>query len=249
MLQSYLQAFIVNTMARADEVVLIDLFAGSGLYSSGHQKDVFAGAALTAMHADLPYTRWIFCERDADQLKSLDTRLRRLFPKHDTEILQTNPREPEKLFSIIPVSKPGKRVAVLCLMDSFSLELPFSTVTKLASMNCSFLMPFTFALNSRMDCRYYATEQAEMLRRYIGDSSMAKLKDLESNHHFYRRLIRFYQNNMLMAGLNAAMTTHKLDSRMMELPAYHIGFFSKQFSTRAVVREVKGADQVQYELF
>jgi len=30
--QSYLQAFIVNALSRADEVVLVDLFAGSGMY-------------------------------------------------------------------------------------------------------------------------------------------------------------------------------------------------------------------------
>lgn len=239
----------MNALPRADEVVLVDLFAGSGLYSSGHQKDIFPGAALAAMKDALPYTRWIFCERDADQLKALDTRIRRLFPALDTEVIHTSARDPERFLSMIPSSKPGKRVAVICLADSFSLELPLSTVHKLAAMNCSFLMPFTFVLNNRMDCRYYAKEQSDVLRRYVGDSSVAKLNDLESNHHFYRRLIRLYQNNLLVAGLNAAMSTHKLDSRMMELPAYHIGFFSKQFSTRSIQREVNGAEHLQYELF
>jgi three-Cys-motif partner protein len=248
-LQSYLQAFIVNALSRSDEVVLVDLFAGSGLYSSGHQKDIFPGAALAAMKDALPFTRWIFCDQDADQLKSLDTRVRRFFPSLDTEIVHTNPRDPERVLSLIPSSKPGKRVAVLCLADSFSLELPLATVHKLAAMNCSLLIPFTFVLNARMDCRYYAKEQPEMLRRYVGDSSVGKLKDLESNHHFYRRLIRLYQNNLLVAGLNAALSTHKLESRMMELPAYHIGFFSKQFSTRAILREVNGTEHLQYELF
>jgi|GEM_PF-594904 three-Cys-motif partner protein len=248
-LQSYLQAFIVTALSRADEVVLVDLFAGSGVFSSGHQKDIFPGASFAAMGDALPFTRWIFCERDADQLKALDTRIRRSFASLDTEIVHSNPRDPDRFLSLIPTSKPGKRVAVIVLADSFSLELPFSTMNKLAALNCSLLMPFTFVLNSRMDCRYYAKEQSDMLRRYIGESCFSKLKDLESNHHFYRRLIRLYQNNLLVAGLNAAISTHRLESRMMELPAYHIGFFSKQFSTRNILREVNGAENLQYELF
>ncbi|MGC3945171.1 MAG: three-Cys-motif partner protein TcmP [Chryseolinea sp.] len=248
-IQSYLQAFIVNALSRADEVVLVDLFAGSGVYSSGHQKEIFPGASFAAMSDALPFTKWIFCEQDGDQLKALDTRVRRMFPSLDTEIIHTNPRDPERFVSMIPTSRPGRRVAVLVLADSFSLELPFSTVHKLAALNCSLLLPFTFVLNNRMDCRFYAREQSEVLRRYIGESSVSKLKDLESNHHFYRRLIRLYQNNLLVAGLNAAISTHKLESRMMDLPSYHIGFFSKQFSTRAVLREVNGAENVQYELF
>lgn len=239
----------MNALSRADEVILVDLFAGSGVFSVGHQKDIFPGASFAAMSDALPFTRWIFCERDGDQIKSLDTRIRKLFPTLDTEIIHTNPRDPDRFLSMIPASKAGKRVAVLVLADSFSLELPFATVHKLAALNFSLLIPFTFVLNNRMDCRYYSKEQPDMLRRYIGESSVSKLKDLESNHHFYRRLIRLYHNNLLVAGLNAALSTHKLDSRMMELPAYHVGFFSKQFSTRAIIREVKGTENLQYELF
>lgn len=248
-IKSYLQAFIVNALSRADEVVLVDLFAGSGLYSAGHQKDVFAGAALSAMADALPFSKWIFCERDGELLKVLDTRIRRSFPALDTEIIHTGSRDPDRFLSMIPASRHGKRMAVLCLADPFSMELPLTTVHKLAAMNCSLLIPFTFVLNSRMDCRYYTREQGELLRRFVGDSSAGKLSDLESNQHFYRRLIRLYQNSILMSGLNASLSTHQLNSRMMELPAYHIGFFSKQFSTRAILREVNGAEHLQYELF
>jgi three-Cys-motif partner protein len=248
-LQSYLQAFIVNALSRADEVVLVDLFAGSGLYSCGHQKDIFPGTSLAAMKDALPFTRWIFCERDGDQLKALDTRLRRMFPTVNTEVIHINPRDPDKFLSTIPTSIPGKRIAVIVLADSFSLELSLATVHKLAAMNCSLLIPFTFVLNSRMDCRYYDREQSDTLRRFVGESSVGRLKDLESNQHFYRRLVRLYNNNLLVAGLNAAMSTHKLESQMMDLPSYHIGFFSKQFSTRAILREVNSTEHLQYELF
>jgi hypothetical protein len=53
----------------------------------------------------------------------------------------------------------------------------------------------------------------------------------------------------LVNGLNTAVSMHKLDSKLMQVPAYYIGFFSRQFSTQAINREVKAADHLQFDLF
>ncbi|MEO8470649.1 MAG: three-Cys-motif partner protein TcmP [Chryseolinea sp.] len=249
LVQSYLQAFMMNAFQKADEVVFVDLFAGSGLYSIGYQKEIFASSGFQAMSSSFPFTKWIFCERQEEQLKALDRRIRKYFPRLDTEIIDTSERYLEQLVSAIPVSKPGRRVAVICLVDAFSLDIPISTVNRLTSMGFSLLMPFTFVLNNRMSCRYYVEENSEILRRFLGDQNMDKLKDLESNQHFYKRLVRLYQNNMLVSGFNAAISTHRLQSRMMELPAYNVGFFSRQFSAMAVQKEVNGSEFFQYELW
>ena len=249
LVQSYLQAFMMNAFQKADEVVFVDLFAGSGLYSIGYQKAIFASSGFQAMSSSFPFTKWIFCERHEEQLKALDHRIRKYFPGLDTEIIDTSERYMDQLLAAIPISKPGRRVAVICLVDAFSLDVPIATINKLASMGCSVLMPFTFVLNQRMSCRYYVEENPEILRRFLGDQNIDKLKDLESNLHFYKRLVRLYQNSMLVTGLNAAISTHRLQSRMMELPAYQVGFFSRQFSTVAVQKEVNGSEFFQYELF
>ncbi|MEO5978222.1 MAG: three-Cys-motif partner protein TcmP [Chryseolinea sp.] len=249
LVQSYLQAFMMNAFQKADEVVFVDLFAGSGLYSIGYQKEIFASSGFQAMSSSFPFTKWIFCERQEEQLKALDRRIRKYFPRLDTEIIDTSERYLEQLVSAIPVSKPGRRVAVICLVDAFSLDIPISTINRLTSMGFSLLMPFTFVLNNRMSCRYYVEENSEILRRFLGDQNMDKLKDLESNQHFYKRLVRLYQNNMLVSGFNAAISTHRLQSRMMELPAYNVGFFSRQFSAMAVQKEVNGSEFFQYELW
>jgi three-Cys-motif partner protein len=240
---------MMNAFQKADEVVFVDLFAGSGLYSIGYQKAIFASSGFQAMSSSFPFTKWIFCERQAEQLKALDRRIRKYFPGLDTEIIDTSERYMDQLLEAIPVSKPGRRVAVICLVDAFSLDIPITTIYKLVSMGYSLLMPFTFVLNQRMGCRYYVEENSEILRRFLGDQNIDKLKDLESNLHFYKRLVRLYQNNMLVTGLNAAISTHRLQSRMMELPTYHVGFFSRQFSTVAVQKEVNGSEFFQYELF
>jgi len=87
LVQRYLQAFIMNAAAKADEIIFVDAFSGSGLYSTGHQKAIFPSVALATLAGDLPIHRWIFCERDPEQAYALQARVKKtiLFVSHDLD--------------------------------------------------------------------------------------------------------------------------------------------------------------------
>ena len=247
---SYVQAFIMNASPKSDELIFIDLFAGSGLYSAGHQKEVFASASLAALSSNLPFQKWIFCEADREQADTLDKRVRKISPQKYIEVF--NVREDEivqNINSTIPTSKSGRRPAVFCLIDPFSLNFSINTVDHLASMGFSLLMPFTFPLNERLDCRHYCDDQAELIKKFLGVNNYERLLGLDSNAHFYRKLVQLYQTNLLVNGLNSAFSSHKLESKMMTLPAYTVGFFSRQFSAQSIQRDVNMNDHLQFELF
>jgi three-Cys-motif partner protein len=240
----------MNASPKADELIFVDLFAGSGLYSIGHQKEVFPGASLAALSWDLPFQKWILCESDPEQALALDKRVRKNFGEKFVEVLKVREDEMvQVLNSTIPASKPGRRVAVFCLMDPFSLDLSLETVDRLAEMGISLLIPFTFPLNARMDCRYYCDEQREVMKKFIGVNNFDRLSTLESNTHFYRKLVQLYQNNLLVKGLNSALSSHRLESKLMTLPAYTIGLFSRQFSAQSIQRDVNVSEHLQFELF
>lgn len=240
----------MNASPKADEIVFVDLFSGSGLYSIGHQKDIFPGSCLASLSSELPLQKWVFCEGDAEQANALDKRVKKFFPEKNVSIFHVSPSELiETLRTNIPGTKAGYKVAVLCLVDPFSMDIPLSIMDKLAALEFSFLIPFTFPLNSRLDCKYYSQEHPEVLKKYIGSSNYERLAGLESNLHFYSMLVRLYQNNMLVMGLNSAVSSHKLESKLMELPAYSMGFFSKQFSTTAIQRDVNVSEHLQFDLF
>jgi three-Cys-motif partner protein len=247
---SYVQAFIMNASPKSDELIFVDLFAGSGLYSAGHQKEVFAGNSLAALSANLPFQKWIFCESDPEQAGTLDKRVRKTFHEKNVEVF--NVREEEiiqTLNSTIPGSKTGRRVAVFCLIDPFSMNFSLTTVDRLASMDFSLLIPFTFPLNARLDCRHYCDDQAELIKKFLGVNNYERLSALDSNVHFYRKLVQLYQTNLLVKGLNSALSSHKLDSKLMTLQAYTIGFFSRQFSAQSIQRDVNVSEHLQFELF
>jgi three-Cys-motif partner protein len=247
---SYVQAYIINASPKSDELIFVDLFAGSGLYSVGHQKEVFPGSSLAILSSKLPFQKWIFCEADREQADTLDKRVRKISPQKYIEVF--NVREDEivqTINSTIPTSKSGRRAAVFCLIDPFSLNFSINTVDRLASMGFSLLIPFTFPLNERLDCSHYCDDQAELIKKFLGVNNYERLLGLDSNVHFYRKLVQLYQTNLLVNGLNSAFSSHKLESKLMTLPAYTIGFFSRQFSAQSIQRDVNVSDHLQFELF
>lgn len=251
LVQKYLHSFVANAASRADEIIFVDLFSGSGLYSIGHQKEIFAASCLSSLQTDLPIDKWIFCESDSDQSNALKVRINRFFRFKNVVIVEADQYEREivdKLRTYISQSKGSYKVAVFCLVDPFSIDIPFTTLKTLAGMGCSFLIPFTFSLNARHNHEFYLTEQRDKLMRYAG-GDIIRSESVQNNFHFYKRLVKSFQNNMLVEGLNSSMSVHKLNSALMDLPMFYIGYFSKHVSPRLIQHDVQAAAQLQFELF
>jgi hypothetical protein len=145
------------------------------------------------------------------------------FRDRNVLLLSGRPEDwPQKFDLYVPKRKRGYRVAVFCVIDPFSIDIPFETIAQLADRGFDFLVPFTFVLNDRLNDRYYLRE--------AGDKQV-------------------YEGNLLALGYNTSLSTHRLDSGLMELTAYQIGFFSKQFSTKAIQQNVEATRHVQFDLF
>lgn len=251
-IRQYLSSFVLNLHGRVDELIFVDLSAGNGLYSLGAKKEIFPAASLMALSLDLPINRYIFCEADNDQSGILKIRINKYFRGKNVIQLEGRPEELiDRLQLYIPQSKGNYKVAVFCLCDLFSLDIPFKTISKLNDLGFSFLIPFTFVLNDQVNYEFYIREQRDKVSRFLGGfKDIERLeKDLTSNSVFYKRLIRIFENNMLSLGLNASTSVHKIDSGLMEVPMYYTGLFSKQFATKAILQDVESARNVQFDLF
>lgn len=250
-IQQYLASFVGSVAGKADDIIFIDLFAGSGVYSLGARREFFYGPSLMSLSLGLPISKYIFCEKNHDQAHILKIRINKKFRGRNVVLLEGKPEELiDKFKMYIPVSTSRHRVAVFCLCDPFSIDLDFATLTKLADLDFNFLIPFTFALNDRLNAKHYSKENRDKLNRYLGIvADHHQLDAIDSNVQFYKRLVQLYENNMLSLGLNTAITTHKVDSGLMDLPTYSIGFFSKNYSTKSIENDVRAMRHVQIDLF
>jgi three-Cys-motif partner protein len=249
LIQQYFQSFVTNVSGKVDDIIFVDLFSGSGLYSIGHKKELFAATCLASLQTDLPISKWIFCEHSSENAKALKIRVNKYFRGKNVVIFETRPDQAiDKFRSYVPRSKGGYKVAVFCVVDPFSIDIPFATIDSLHDLGFSFLIPYDFSLNNRVDYRFYMKEQKDRLAKYLGGMH-ARFKDIRSNHDFYKRVVRAHQNNLLMLGLNTSLSVHKLDSGLMEMPYYYIGFASRQLSPKIVRQEVLTEGYHQFQLF
>ncbi|MBL7876741.1 MAG: three-Cys-motif partner protein TcmP [Cyclobacteriaceae bacterium] len=251
-IQQYLHSFVATLTGKVDEIVFIDFFAGNGVYSLGARKELFPASALMSLSLDLPITKYIFCESKAEQLQTLKVRVNKYYRKKNVLLLEGKPDMLiSKLQHYVPRSKGAFKVAVFCLCDSFSFDLHFDTIAQLAPQGYNFLIPFTFALNDRLNHRFFLKENRDKLRNFLnGPEDLGRLEnEAENNYQFYKRLVQIYQSNMLALGYNLSLSTHRADSGLMELSAYQIGFFSKQVSTKVIQQDVQATRHTQFELF
>ncbi|MBX2962453.1 MAG: three-Cys-motif partner protein TcmP [Cyclobacteriaceae bacterium] len=251
LIQRYLRSFVTHCAEKSDEIIVVDLFAGSGLYSLGYQKELFPGSCLASLQADLPISKWIFCERDPEFAWALKVRVNKYFKGKNVLIFEDAlDKLPEKLKYYVPVSKRGYRVSVFCIVDPFAIDVPMTMLNTLHEAGFSFVIPFTFSLNDRHNFRFYLSEHREKLKKFLGeDRDVEKLDDSKSNLEFYKRSVRIIRNNMLVMGMNSSLSVQRLDSGLMELPIYYIGIFSKLYPARIIQREVEETVRNQFTLF
>lgn len=251
LIQQYFESFIANVSGKVHEIVFVDLYAGSGLYSIGHQKELFPTTALMALQYDLPVSKWIFCEQSAENARALKIRVNKNFRGKNVVIFESKPEQLlEKFRTYIPPSKPGHKIAVFCVVDPFSMEIPFTTLDRLNDLGFSFLIPYTFPLTNRLDYSFYLTQQPEKLRKYLGGfKDIEQLQGVTSNMAFYKKLVKLQQTNMLMLGLNTTLSVHRLHSGLMDMPMYYMGFYSKQLAVKTVSGDVQKRTSQQFQLF
>jgi hypothetical protein len=212
---------------------------------------LFPSSALAALSIDLPISKFVLCEDNAERAGILKIRVNKYFRNKNVVMLEGNYSSlVERLKIYVPQSKGNYKSACLCLVDTFSLELPFETMETLAELGFSFLIPFTFALNSQLNFEYYLIENRDRLKRFLGIETLERIEHgVSSNTQFYKQLVRAYEQKLMAMGFNVASSVHKLDSGLMEMPLYCIGLFSKQVSTKVIQNDVRSAQHTQFELF
>lgn len=250
-ISQYLTSFAGQLAGKVDDIIFVDLYAGNGLYSMGTRKELFPSSALMSLSLDVPISRFVFCEYDSDRLNTLKIRVNKYFRNRNVILLDGKPEELVNRFDLyVPPSKGSYKSAVLCLCDPFSLDLPFSAIKMLSEKGFSFLIPFTFALNDRINYEFYLIENRDRLQKFLGTDNLDRLEmNVDTNITFYKRLVMIYQNNLLGMGFNGSTSVHKIDSGLMELPVYYMGFYSQNVPARDIQDAVEATHHVQFDLF
>jgi three-Cys-motif partner protein len=249
-LHQYIRSFTGTLAGKVNDIVFVDLYSGNGLYSLGSGREIFPGLGFSVLASDLPVSKVVLCEHDPDQFKTLKIRVNTYFRGKNTVLLEGKPEDlVDKFKMYVPQSKGDYQSAVICCCDPFSLETPAMLFDRLNDLGFSFLMPYTFALNDRINYKHYLREGRDRLKKFIGQDIDGITQHAANNFSFYKRLVSLHENHMLSLGLSTSTSVHKMDSGLMEMPVYYIGFSSKRYPAKAILEDVQDSQYVQFELF
>ncbi|MEP2671452.1 MAG: three-Cys-motif partner protein TcmP [Cyclobacteriaceae bacterium] len=252
LVRQYLNAFVSALAGQVDEVIFVDLYARNGLCCLGAKKDIFPGISLMALQQDLPISKYVLCEGDAEQFRILKIRTNKYFKEKNVVLLNGKPEELiDKIKMYVSEPRKNHKVATICVADAFGLEPGFETIRQLNDYDFTFLIPFTFHLGRKINHRFYMGREKEKLVRLLGEELESNLseKTVSSNSVFYRQLIQNWERKVEELGMNTSVSTHKLDSGLMEMPTYSICLFAKKYSARAIQLDALAGSHIQFALF
>ena len=228
----YNQLFTTGTKNKFEHRVYIDLFAGAGKAKiQGTSKIVFT-SSLLAMKIPDPYTEYLFCEQNGDQLNALRNRTDTLFPGQTCEFFHGDCNvKIDGIISKIPRPSHSNRVLSFCFVDPYNLGLHFSTIEKLSEFRTDFLILLATDMDGARNVREYAKEDNPRINLFLGDSSWRSSwkKQETQGRGFSIFLLNAFTDRMIGMGYLAESRTKMVHIRSDDrnLPLYRLALYSK----------------------
>ncbi|MEO1049978.1 MAG: three-Cys-motif partner protein TcmP [Bacteroidota bacterium] len=247
---NYIRTILDSSRERYDDLIYIDLFAGSGFNQLNDQ--VILGSPLVALSSPFPFTKYIFCEKNHEHAAALKIRINKYFRNENVVIFAEDANNAvDKFRFYVPTQTPKRKVLAICLVDPFSFDLHFSSIQKMAELGITLLTVMAFPINSYFNHSYYLEQKRGDLEAFIGngDTNQRSWEQIKGNEAFFKQVIKSYKGAIESLGYKTSGAFNKIESDLMQLPFYYFASFTQQKSIKNIDQAVKKASAVQYQLF
>jgi len=233
--------------------VYIDLFAGAGYAPIKGKNRILKSSALISLSIPTPFTKYIFCEMDAEKISALEARAKREHSEKDMIFIQGDSNQiVDKI--VKEVKNLGPSTISFCFVDPFSLNLHFETIEKLSVIGkIDFLILLALMMNANRNLHNFITEESKVIDQYIKKSNWRDtfLKGEARKEDFIKFIADTYDENMLTLGYNVKDEglKPKVDADEFHLSLYYLAFYSKHQLGNKFFSEIQKYHIDQLKLF
>jgi three-Cys-motif partner protein len=223
------------------QLAYIGLYAGAGHARLKGTDTIVETSAVSVLHQAVPFTDYIFVDRDQRCIDALSARCGRVSIDGKVTFIQNdvNSSIPEVRHALPQYSKT-KGLLSFCFVDPFDLQLRFSTIRQLSHLRMDFLVLLMLGVDGRRN-----------FHRYLSDPSDGRIGDLidrpswRSEYEQGRSVIHFllhrFDKAMQSLGyLSAAQDAHFVKIAGMGVLQYVLAFYSKDPMGQHFWRETRG---------
>lgn len=240
---SYCDIFTNGMKNKWDQLVYIDLFAGSGYAQIKENNKVYLNSALVAMSVPIPFTKYILCEQDDEKFEALSRRVKRDFSHLNFELIHGDSNaNVSKVLEAIPSYSKGNTLLPFCFVDPYSLNLNFSTIKALGQKLMDFLILQALHMDANRNFETYLSDENTRIEEYLGLKNWREL--FEKDGKIYRKdFVKFladqYQNQMVELKYQATKHMHQIRSNEKNLPLYYLSFYTKHTTGEKFFKEIQ----------
>lgn len=249
----YCDIFTKSMKNKWENLIYIDLFAGSGFSRIKSTNQIIYGSPLIALSLPIKFTKYIFCEKKPELFNSLKKRLEK-FENKNIELFNGDSNDIiDKIISSVPKFSKQNRGLSFGFVDPYSLNLHFNTIRKLSqSIRIDFLILLALHMDANRNFKSYFDCENHKIDLFLDYPKWRDdlLKNPIKNHEgFIRFLAKKYRDNMELLGYQPTETFQQIRSDKKNLPLYYLAYFSKHSLGNKFWKEVQKASNPQKGLF
>jgi three-Cys-motif partner protein len=213
--------------------VYIDLFSGAGRAKIKDTGKIVDESPLIALGIEDPFDRYIFCERDANNIEALFKRVKARYSSLDTHFVHGEANDSvDEILSVIPQHSSTHKVLGFCFVDPFKIDnLKFNTLKRLSAKYMDFLALIPTGMDARRNVSYYMRYNSKHIEEFTGRANwrdewpQAEIK----GENFGLFVIKQFCISMADIGYKYITAEASVEIRSPEknLPLYRLAFFSK----------------------
>jgi len=231
----YSSLFSTSMKRRWDCRVYLELFAGAGKARIEETEEVIPGSPLLALGLDDPFDKYVFCERDSENMAALKHRVAAYFPERDVRFVHGDANScVDEILRAIPQFTKTNKGLTLCFVDPYKMsEIAFETIAAIAAgLYVDFLMLIPTYMDIHRNPKYYTQDASDAVDRYLGSKDWrSRWNDPTKHKNDFGLFIanefgcRMAELGFLYEGLEDLELVRMAGGR--NLPLYHLAFFSK----------------------
>jgi three-Cys-motif partner protein len=233
LLNLYGQLFSASMKNKWECRVYIDLFAGSGRSRIKGTSRIVAGSPLIALGVDPVFDKYILCEKDADKLRVLQTRVSRDHPNAKVEFQSGDANEHvDQIIKKIPQHDKDFKVLSFCFVDPYNLkDLAFRTIDRLSARFVDFLVLIATDMDAARNVSTYEVSHNTVVERFLGlPDWRVQWRVAESNRESFSSYLmkRFSDQMEARRYIRVPIAqTRLVRSTEKNLPLYRLALFSR----------------------
>lgn len=229
----YCEIFTTGMKNMWDNLVYIDLFAGAGYAKIKDTNKIRMSSSLIAMSVSHKFNKYIFCEKNEENINALQARVKKHFPElyEQVEFISGDSNQNiTAVINAIPKHSMNEKVLRFCFVDPFSLNLKFETIKQLAQIGkIDFLILLALYMDANRNLTYYIYGTNSKVEEFIDDPNWRApfVNGIISTNDFIKFLAEKYDENMKKIGYKEPVKKHQVKIGGTNVPLYYLAFYSK----------------------